>query len=180
MITEHPRVKFEGEWKDESVLFFLRAHFITNFWWIVSAILALTIPPLFLVLFQIFPNFISFEALSGTLATAVWLFFVFIISFQRFLSWYFNIYILTNKRVVDFDFYSIFSHKVSQATLIKIQDVSFEKKGIFAHFFDFGDIKIQTAAEVPNFVFKSIPDPEDCTKQILELITDFKKGHHGV
>jgi len=171
-IVDLTKVSFEGEWEKEQVLFLLRAHFITNLGWILVAVLAFFVPlPIWLFLKFSPQNLVGISLASGFLVTLVWFLIIFGLAFQKYLFWYFNIYILTNNRIVDFDFISLFSHKVSQATLENIQDVSFEKKGIFQNFFDFGDIKIQTAAEVENFVFERIADPEGCSKQILELIS---------
>ena len=172
VVATTPSISFEGEWDDEKVLFLLRAHLVTNTVFIVGTVLSFLLPFGVWLFFKFVPGIqIHTSHTTNYLAIFTWFLIVFGIAFQRFLFWYFNIYILTNRRIVDFDFFSVFSHKVAQATLEKIQDVTFEKRGIAQNFFDYGDIKIQTAAEVPNFVFEAIPDPEGCVKQILGLVS---------
>ena len=52
----------------------------------------------------------------------------------------------------------------------KIEDVNYFQKGIFGAFFNFGNVLIQTAAELTEFVFNNVPNPDRVVKIISELI----------
>ncbi|OGY24060.1 MAG: hypothetical protein A2172_00755 [Candidatus Woykebacteria bacterium RBG_13_40_15] len=168
--------RFEGELKEEKVLFLLRPHIITNLKWVLIAAFLAALP----IIIPFLPNILGFNlqisASTSLLAFLTWELIVLGASFQYFLFWYFNIYILTNKRIVDINFYSIFYHKVSQMALQNVQDVTYSKGGIAQNFFDYGDVHIQTAGTLLNFDFLGIPDPEGNVKKILDLVSDNKKA----
>jgi uncharacterized membrane protein YdbT with pleckstrin-like domain len=179
-ITGAEKVTFEGEWDDENVIILRRAHFIVNLPWLVSTVVALGVPFLVWAFFKFVPGIrISINHQTTLLLNSVWFLVVFFVAFQTFLNWYFNIYIITNKRLVDLDFFSVFFHKVSQATLDKVQDVEFEKKGILQNFFDYGDVQIETAGEISNFCFENIPNPEGYAKQVLQLASKIRSSGLG-
>jgi uncharacterized membrane protein YdbT with pleckstrin-like domain len=92
-----------------------------------------------------------------------------------FLQWYFNIFIVTDKRIIDIDFLYLLYKKFAEAQLFRIQDVSFRTGGIMATMFNFGDVLIQTAGELPNFVFEKVPRPSDVVHIISDL-TETEKG----
>lgn len=37
------------------------------------------------------------------------------------------------------------------------------------HFFDFGNVEVETAAESPNFNFETIPHPQEFARKVMEL-----------
>jgi len=169
-------VHFEGEEEGEKVLFLLRAHPITNLRWVLIVLVLVLVPPLLNSAdIEVLLN-LKFNNQTVFLATALWYLVVLGYAFQEALHWYFNIYILTNKRIVDIDFYGLFYRSISQTTLPNVQDITFSKGGIFQNFFDYGDIHIQTAGTATNFEFASIPDPEGVQKKILDLIARKKRG----
>ena len=170
-------VSFEGEEADEKVLIFLRPHPITNLGWISASLFLLGIPFAAWVFLALYPALrLPLSTQTAVLVVATWCLIILGVAFQQFLYWNFNIYMLTNKRIVDIDFYGLFHRAVSQTPLTNIQDVTYTKAGIMQNFFDFGNLNIQTAGTAINFEFLAIPDPEGKQKQILELITNSKKG----
>lgn len=163
---------FEGEQEGEKVLILLRAHPITNLDWILTATFLLTLPFFITFVFSAAATVLPVSFLTGQLFAAALYIATFGFVFQNFLGWYFNIYILTNKRLVDIDFHNLFYRRISQTTLSNVQDVSFTKGGVFQNLFDYGDLFIQTAGEQSNFEFSHIPDPEGAQKQILKLVKE--------
>ncbi|PIY96633.1 MAG: hypothetical protein COY66_03820 [Candidatus Kerfeldbacteria bacterium CG_4_10_14_0_8_um_filter_42_10] len=90
----------------------------------------------------------------------------------RFLFlWYFNAFVITNQRIIDFDQRGLFEKTVSESIYEKIQDVSFKKKGIFSTILNYGTIVIQTAGTNANLEIRNIFEPE----KIQELITEIQK-----
>jgi len=176
-MTATELVFFEGEEADEKVFILLRPHPITNLGWISASLFFLSIPFAtwaFLLLYPLLKLPLSIQ--TTTLMAATWCLIILGIAFQQFLAWNFNIYILTDKRIVDIDFFGLFHRTVSQTPLTNIQDVTYTKAGIAANFFDFGDLYLQTAGTAANFEFYCVPDPEGRQRQILELIANSKKG----
>jgi hypothetical protein len=158
-------VDFETRDDEEKIVLLLRAHPITNVKWILITLLMLLVPSLvaaFGILSSLPRGFDLVISLGWYLITMAY-------ALENFLSWYFNVYIVTNLRVIDVDFYNLIDKKVSDADIDKIQDVSYTNFGVFRMFFDYGDVFIQTAAEVSEFDFFAVPDPERVTKIINEL-----------
>ena len=89
-------------------------------------------------------------------------------AFYKFIFWYFNVYLVTNERIIDFDFRGILHKETSFAKLGQIQDVSPKVIGFFGTFFHYGNIFIQTAAERPEFEFHNVAMPEKVAQAILE------------
>ncbi len=86
------------------------------------------------------------------------------------MSWFFNIFILTDERVIDVDFLNLFSRVISDAKIDHIQDVNSEMSGVWQTFFNFGTVFIQTAGEKPQFIFQNIPQPDKVVEIINHLI----------
>lgn len=62
----------------------------------------------------------------------------------------------------------IFNRQVSELSMANVEDVSADQKGFFATFFNFGELKIETAGEVTYFYFKYCPNPSYYGRVILE------------
>lgn len=163
-------VSFDEQDEGEEIILLLRAHIVTLVPDLLEAIVLLVIP--FLVL-QVGPA-IGFD-LSATfgggqimLQLLSWYLFSLGFVFYRFVYWYFNVYLLTNERVVDFDFKGIVDQKTSYAYLRQVQDVSPSIVGFFGTFFHFGNVFIETAGEQPEFDFMNVARPDDVAREILD------------
>jgi len=167
----HPRnVRFETQEEEETVEIFLRQHPIVNVGWFFMGALMLFVPTF------IFPIFIGFLKITDYIpagylivGTAFWYLATFGFILASFLHWFFNIYIVTNERIVDIDFLYLLYKRLSQAELSEIQDITYTSGGILATFFDYGNITIQTASEMPNIEFEKVPHPERVVEKIRSL-----------
>lgn len=155
----------------------MRKHFITNLGWVTLTLLLFAVPPVLLSSFF----GISFHELLGLNSRTVvaiifsWYLFVIGFAFEQFMVWYFNLYIVTNHRVVDIDFYHLLYKTISAADLDDLEDVTFRMGGIFQAVFNYGDIELQTAGTVTQFEFHGLPHPASVQKTILELSKGSKK-----
>lgn len=86
-----------------------------------------------------------------------------------FVSYYLDIYIVTDQRIVDINQNGLFSRDISELHLHQVQDVNAKVDSFWGTLLHFGDVYIQTAGERENFVFKSIPNPYTVSKQIIDL-----------
>lgn len=164
-------VRFETQEKDEEVVLFLRQHPIVNVPWIAITIALVLGPP---VLFPLFlprlpvplpPAYLLVGTLAWYVGTAGFALF-------HFLHWFFNIYIVTNERIIDIDFQYLLFKRFSQAELGRIQDITYASGGIFATVFRYGNVYVQTAAEVPNIEFLAVPRPDEVVERIRSLTED--------
>ena len=163
-------VRFETQEENEQVILFLRQHLIVNIGWVILVVVMLTSPTV------LFPFLLSAVNVSVHLplgyiliGTVFWYLATFGFALANFISWFFNIYIITNERIVDIDFYYLLYKDFKEAELTKIQDLSYTTGGIIATLFNFGNVHIETAGEAPNLVFELIPYPEKVVETIRGL-----------
>lgn len=162
------RVSFSTQAKDEEIILLLRKHPITQVKWIVIALL-LTILPVFLP----FVPFLNFLPANYEFAILIgWYLIVLGYSLESFLSWYYNVYIITDERVIDVDFLSLIYHDISSAKIDNIEDVTAATGGAIRALFNFGTVQIQTAAEKNEFEFEEVPQPAQVTKLLNELVLE--------
>jgi len=88
----------------------------------------------------------------------------------EFTLWYFNIGLVTNKRVVDLDVSGILFKELSETRLNLIEDVSYSQVGSIRTVFNYGDVVMQTAGSKPNFEFDRAPDPARVVRIIADMI----------
>ncbi|MBI4037489.1 PH domain-containing protein [Candidatus Curtissbacteria bacterium] len=165
-------MRFQTQEKGEEVILLLRAHPITLLPALLLIGLLLFVPllaPLFLSLLQV-ELLQTFSATQLLLITVFWYLIVFGYFFYKLIFYYFNTYLLTNERIIDFDFRGILHKEISFAKLNQVQDVSPKVIGFFGTFFHFGNIYIQTAAERPEFEFHSVANPDFVAQKIIEEV----------
>ena len=165
-------VSFEGQEKGERIILMLRPHVITLAPPVFIALILFLAPLYIIPLLKL----INID-LSGTLnfmqtflIIIIWYLFVFGYSLYHFIFWYFNIYILTNERIIDFDFKGLLNKEISYAKLNQIQDISPKTIGFFGTFVHFGNVFIQTAAERPEFEFHNVARPDMVAQEILKQV----------
>jgi len=165
-ILVKPKVfSFREKDTDEEIILVLRRHWITNLTWIlitifmlISPILRISVP-----LLDFFPPAYQF------ISIIFWYLVTIAYSFEQLLSWYFNVYIITDERVVDIDFNNLLSKNYSEAKISMIQDVTSTITGVGQTFFNYGNVQIQTAAEVPEITFEKVSNPEIIIKVLGKL-----------
>ena len=158
-------INFETKESKEKVVLLLRQHPITNVKWILIAILMILAP----VVLGAFPILSFLPSNFQFIAVLIWYLVTTAFVIQSFLTWFFNVYIITDERIVDIDFYSLIYKEVSDANIDKIQDVTYKMGGVVRTLFNYGDVLIQTASEVPNFEFLAVPKPDQVAKILQDL-----------
>ncbi len=113
-------------------------------------------------------------------AVAVFLVFIWLFFFFSFIDYYLDIWIITSERIIDVRQEGFFSRTVAELKLFQIQDVTSELQGFFQFIFRFGDVHVQTAAEVGRFVFSQVDNPEAVRDIIIKLAESKKHGAHSV
>ncbi len=161
-------IGFGQQENGEEVILFLRQHFIVNVPWIVMVLVALVIQ----ALFPIFPPYAALPVNYQFVITAMWYLLVSGFALGKLMAWFFNIFILTDERVIDVDFVNLFLRKISITKIDDIQDVSATTSGAAGTLFGFGDVVIQTAGEIPEFEMDNVPNPEEVEKIINQLIDE--------
>ncbi|OGH19200.1 MAG: hypothetical protein A3F31_01760 [Candidatus Levybacteria bacterium RIFCSPHIGHO2_12_FULL_38_12] len=163
-------VRFQSQEDNEKVILFVRKHFITNISWILTGAIFFFLPPVI----QIFKAYILLPFyLPNQYVFLLILFYyglVFSYLFSQFITWYYTVSLVTNKRIVDVDFFYLLYHDVAITKLDLVEDVHYKKTGFFSSFYNYGDVYVQTAAERGLFDFLQIPKPEIAVEIIGDLI----------
>uniref|UniRef100_A0A7C1FTI3 PH domain-containing protein n=1 Tax=Caldilinea aerophila TaxID=133453 RepID=A0A7C1FTI3_9CHLR len=80
-----------------------------------------------------------------------------------------DLWIVTNQRLIDSTKMTPFDHDVKTASLLNIQDINIQRRGIFQTIFEYGDVICQTASATgATFQFLGVAKPAD----VLDLIED--------
>ncbi|MEK7571518.1 MAG: hypothetical protein AAB553_04535 [Patescibacteria group bacterium] len=163
-------LSFVNQEEDEIIILFLRRHIITNVPWVLAVVLLCFIPPLFSLL-TLLPTALPLDIPPSLLfvITAFYYLIVFAYAFSQFVSWFYNIGIVTQKRLVDLDTSNILEHNTAAANFSELVDVKFTQNGFFQSFFNFGDVHLQTEAFRANFEFIAAPNPTKVTDIISDL-----------
>jgi hypothetical protein len=164
-------VDFSDKDKDEKIILFIRRSFITNIHWIFFGLIFLVIPLFLGSILRFFPNPLPF--LPNKFYFFLIAFYYLVVAtywFINFISWYFNISLVTDKRVIDIDFSSLVYKDVAATKINLVQDVSFAQIGAIRTFFDYGDVLVQTAGTLDNFIFESAPQPSNIVHITEDLI----------
>lgn len=157
---------------EEEMLLFLRRHFVTNFIWILNSIILSVIPLIFYLVYSLGFFEINFIPSIYIIFGLIFYYF-FILSgyvFVHLLTWFYNVSIVTNARIIDIDFASLVFENVDATTLSQVEDVGYSQIGIVRSIFDYGDVTIQTAGATTNFEFLGIPHPERVVKIVHDLM----------
>lgn len=150
---------------EEEVVLLIRKHPITNVKWIIIATLMLGVP----LVLEIFPFFTALPEPYQFVLILIWYLLVSTYVLESFLGWFFNVNIVTDERVVDVDFHNLIFREVTDANLDQIQDVTVKIGGGARTFFNFGNVYIQTASQIPEIEFIDVPKPDQIASVLREL-----------
>lgn len=169
---DHPaHISFAQQEADEKIELLLRQHFVTQIPWIIISILGFLLPKFITSYYPILglTTFVSIPFEVALSLVVVWYLLILAYITEKFLSWYFNIYIVTNLHLVDINFHNLLNRDVVEVRLEEVQSGKSHIKGVFGSLFNFGDVIIETAAERQNIQFLSVPQPDFVADRIQDL-----------
>lgn len=78
-----------------------------------------------------------------------------------------NVVLITNEKLTQLLYLSIFNRKISQLSIGDVQDVTVKQIGLFPRLFKYGTLTVETAGEQDNYVFTYTPEPYETAKLIV-------------
>lgn len=174
-IFTHSDNSFDGEENGEKVILLIRRHpFFILLKMLVFALLAIV--PLSLIGY--FSDFLFDNGLldPAFFLLSLWYLFIWSGVFYSLTMYTLDVWIVTDRRIIDSKQHGFFSRTTSELHLNRIQDISVNTDGVIHTFLKFGDLNIQTAGVEERFNFSQIPHPEKVKDQIMKLITSI--NHH--
>jgi len=162
------RYHFKEQEAGEEILEVVRRHWFNIFWQFI---------PILAIAFALISLFTIFaSSLLQVLSPAVLLFvgsFLFLalwmVASVIWVDYYLDVWIITNKRVVNVEQKGLFMREVSELRYNKIQDITTEVHGFLPTMLSFGDVYVQTAGLEPRFLFRSVPFPYKIKDQLVAL-----------
>ncbi len=173
-VVTPPKTRFESQDDDEKIVILGRRHFITNLKWLTIACFAIFVP----LFWGEFPMIKALDVNTSFILSIVWYSALLFYVIQNFVLWFYNVYIVTNERLVDVDFFGLLYKNINVTQIGKLEDVNYSQRGLLAGFFNFGDVVVQTASEQRSddrseksaFTFDHIANPDLVVKIISELM----------
>lgn len=83
-----------------------------------------------------------------------------------------NLWAVTNLRVIDE--YGVFSNNAKESPLDKINNVSY-RQSFFGKIFGYGNVQIQTAAEIGSSTYFSVENPKELKDTITNMQEEYKQ-----
>jgi hypothetical protein len=164
---------FPGQRANEKVLAWIHKHWITYF-----KILLYTI--IFGAIFTLVLTWLFGRLFAGTaglnyalLFLTLYLLSVWIWAFVSWLDDEFDVFILTDQRMIDITQNGLFKISFSETSLDLIQDVHDSSSGFFGNILGYGNVEAQTAASNIVFQFDHIGNPNEISKLIQQAKHDF-------
>lgn len=163
-----------GDFKEhERVVAVIRHHWFVLFREIFGIAVLFALP------FFIIPIFWSVATQAGSVPSipggivvffaALWALLMWNFLFTKWTDYYYDIWVITNWRIVDIDQQSLFKRSVATIlTLDHIQDVEAVTHSVVGTLLNFGNVQVQTAAAKREFVITEVPNPNGVVQIIRE------------
>lgn len=161
---------FPGQLEREKIVFFARKHPLSFAGMALIALGMLVLPIVGVYIYGI--TQISLSGFSAQIFVAIigaYTLFVMGFFLVAWISFYYDVIIITDFRVVEINQEALFFRKISEANLADVEDVNAEIKGVLPTFFHYGTVFIQTAGTAENFEFQFLPKPYKIAKLVSDL-----------
>jgi hypothetical protein len=155
-----PQKYFADQFDDEEVLFVFRKHPIVMRRGLIIGMLALllgSLPSLFYLTYSSYFIGLGCGAVVGAI------FFL-----PSWIGWYFSVFIVTDKRLIQITQKGLFHRSVIDMGLNQIQMVNYQVAGLQETLLGFGTIMMQTF--VGDLVIHEIHHPANIQKKLLEIL----------
>jgi len=107
------------------------------------------------ILAPFIPSWAAMVTLWSLLALVLWAVF-----WQFWTTYYMDIWVVTNKRIIDIDYQRLFDRNISIIRLDRVQDIATHVQGIMGTLFRYGSVVVQSAGSEKEFVIDQIANPE--------------------
>lgn len=103
-----------------------------------------------------------------TFIVVAWELILFTVLMSLVTTYYLDVIIVTNKRILDVDQVGLFVRDVAGLPIEKLEDIKIRTTGILAEVFRFGRLDIQTAGDQKEVSVRAIRHPERVRDLIME------------
>jgi len=170
---------FPGQRPNEKILMVIRKHVIVYIR-IIMAFLLTVIAPLLIFLsiwFKYYPFYVN-PNLGVTIGLVACMYILFGLLFAciAWINEQFDLFILTNERLIDMTQVTLLKRTVASTPLRRIQDATSDISGVLPTILNYGNLEIQTAAgEASLFEIDRVPDPAFLARTILNYARESRE-----
>ena len=167
LFRESPN-SFEGQEPGEKIILFIRRHPIVLALRVVGLLIAYIVP---IIISFIFADVIMNYQLVTLyfFILSIWSLLVWLVIFYSFTMYTLDVWIITDRRIIDSNQHGFFNRTVSELHTSRVQDITVNTDGPLQTIVDFGDLFIQTAGTEERFMFLQIPNPVAVKDKIMSL-----------
>jgi hypothetical protein len=101
--------------------------------------------------------------------------FIWLFGFLIWIDYYFDVWIITNERIVNIEQKGLFVRHISELSFQNVQDVTSAVNGLLPTILNYGDVAIQTAGAKNRFLFRQVPDPYQVKDIVMNLAKNANK-----
>ena len=166
---------FIGQRDDEHVILFVEKHWI-RYLRVGYIFFIVGILPAILMYIVLNMMTISMQTFYYTMAVFfMYELFMLLYIFMEIVNDELDLFIITDRRIVDITQTGLLERHVADTPLENIQDVSASSKGLMETLFGYGTIRVQTAGKKTEFLMNLVPDPFGKSKKIMDLMRVYKE-----
>ncbi|MEI6650434.1 MAG: PH domain-containing protein [Candidatus Moraniibacteriota bacterium] len=171
------QIRFPGKHDEETIIAVYHRHWFDIF---TSLLLPILLTVILIGAFVTLPFAapVMFKGGNGAFFAFLensFLLFLWVYIFLVWIGDYFDVWIVTNERIVNIEQKDLFTRRVSELRYSRIQDVTSEVTGVIPSILNYGDVSVQTAGELEHFLFHNVPDPTS----IKDLVMKLADRRHG-
>ncbi|MDD5605927.1 MAG: PH domain-containing protein [Patescibacteria group bacterium] len=156
---------FPGQRDNEEIVMVIYKH-----WYIAVAPMLKALLIILLSFFLPVILGVAFFIFNYALSAAIyylWILFWVGYIFYAYNNWLQDKFVVTDQRIVKIDQRGVFNRTVFETELNKIQNLTHSTKGMFATFFNFGTVIVQTT--VGELTLDYVPNPVYIKEEIIQL-----------
>jgi len=165
-------ISFATQKSTEKVYALIRKHWITNINWVFRYILYSILPIILIILvigLKLNTTFLSLKAFF--LIIMIYYSFIFTNIIRLFFNWYFNLFFITDERIIQYKFKILGKYIISEINLENIDDIKQSSGGFLGQFLDFGDLEVCGENVNTQMFLNKIAKPTE----IRTIVTDLFK-----
>jgi len=112
----------------------------------------------------------------GVLFIGIFQLFIITIFLAAVFDFYYDITIVTDRRLVFINQEMMFYRKISELALEDVEDVTSTIDGLLSTVFEYGQVEVQTAGTQDNFIIENLHFPREVAAIALDLATQARSG----
>jgi signal transduction histidine kinase len=159
---------------NEYIVIIARRHWFSSVLQTLGLMFSLLIPVFVTSLVFALPDRVEQLGNTGILTIIIlisWFFIIWNIAFVIWTNHFLDVLVITNLHIIDIEQVGLWHRQISTVQLQKVQDISSKTEGIIASILNYGELEIQSAGSLTNFIVKGIQKPDLIRQKMNQQIS---------